>query len=114
MARVVLSEPYLSKVGTYRGAQGDRGVGLCYIFRRPGPGGTVRYFTAEKKNPRVKPFTVEEMARQEKFRTVAQQVRTELSDPVEKAKWEAQKGDKYATAFGAAFAFYYKQAGGGE
>lgn len=65
---------------------------------------------AEMPSERTKPFTPEETARQEKFRQVAQQVRTELSDPVEKAKWEAQKG-KYKTAYGAAFAFYYKQAG---
>lgn len=114
MARIVLSEPYESKVGTYRTEQTEGGVGLCYIFRRKGPGGTTRFFTAQRKNPRSTPFTPEETARQEKFRQVAQQVRTELSDPVEKAKWEAKKGDKYATAYGAAFAFYYSQVEGGE
>ena len=65
-------------------------------------------YTAKTPAKRTKPFTPEEIQRHEHFRQAVQQAATELQDPVEKAKWEAQKGN-YKTAFGACVAFHYKQ-----
>ena len=67
-------------------------------------------YTSQICNPRTKPFSADELARQNKFKNAVQAANTALADPVQKAAYEvafkAQK--KYKTLRGYVIAEEYK------
>ena len=66
-------------------------------------------FTSQICNPRTKPFSAEELARQDKFKTAATTVRTILADATQRAAAEAgfKAQSKYTTLYGFVFAREY-------
>lgn len=63
-------------------------------------------FTSQICNPRTKPFSEAELARQEKFRQAAAATKTVLADPTTCAPYEAEfkEQKKYKTLYGYIFA----------
>ena len=63
-------------------------------------------FTSQICNPRTKPFSEAELARQEKFRQAASATKTALADPTTRATYEAEfkEQKKYKTLYGYIFA----------
>lgn len=59
-------------------------------------------FTSQICNPRTKPYSEAELARQSKFRTAAAATKTALADPTTRATYEAEfiAQDKYQTLYG--------------
>lgn len=70
-------------------------------------------YTSQICNPRTKPFSAEELARQTKFTTITQQVATIMADPTQRAAYETAflKQSKYTTLRGYIFAQEYKKLG---
>ena len=63
-------------------------------------------FTSQICNPRTKPFSEAELARQEKFRQASAATKTALADPSTRAPYEAEfkEQKKYKTLYGYIFA----------
>ena len=63
-------------------------------------------FTSQICNPRTKPFSEAELARQEKFRQASAATKTALADPTTRATYEAEfkEQKKYKTLYGYIFA----------
>ena len=59
-------------------------------------------FTSQICNPRTKPFSEAELARQEKFRQAAAATKTALADPTTRATYEAEfeAQTKYKSLYG--------------
>jgi hypothetical protein len=59
-------------------------------------------FTSQICNPRTKPYSAAELARQSKFRTAAAATKTALADPTTRATYEAEfkAQNKYTTLYG--------------
>lgn len=59
-------------------------------------------FTSQICNPRTKPYSEEELARQAKFKTAAAAAKAVMADPAQRATAEADfaKQDKYQTLYG--------------
>ena len=59
-------------------------------------------FTSQICNPRTKPYSEAELARQAKFRTAAAATKTALADPATRATYEAEfkAQGKYQTLYG--------------
>lgn len=66
-------------------------------------------FTSQICNPRTKPFSADELARQTKFKQAAAATKTILADPTQRATAEAEfkKQSKYQTLYGYIFAQEY-------
>jgi len=98
MSKIKLETPFTS----FRGKI-CKHTKIIYVER----GGTK--YTSQICNPRTKPFSADELARQNKFKNAAQATVTALADPVQKAAYEvafnAQK--KYKTLRGYVFAQEY-------
>ena len=70
-------------------------------------------FTSQICNPRTKPFTEAELARQNKFRQAAAATKTALADPTTRATYEAEfkSQTKYQTLYGFVLAKEYEKLG---
>lgn len=70
-------------------------------------------FTSQICNPRTKPFTEAELARQNKFRQAAAATKTALADPTTRATYEAEfkAQTKYKTLYGFVLAKEYEKLG---
>lgn len=66
-------------------------------------------FTSQICNPRTKPYTAEELARQNKFKQAAAAVKTILADATQRATAEAEfkAQSKYQTLYGYTLAREY-------
>ena len=66
-------------------------------------------FTSQICNPRTKPYSEAELARQSKFRTAAAATKTALADPTTRATYEAdfKAQSKYQTLYGYVLAQEY-------
>ena len=66
-------------------------------------------FTSQICNPRTKPYSEAELARQSKFRTAATATKTALADPTTRATYEAdfKAQSKYQTLYGYVLAQEY-------
>ena len=66
-------------------------------------------FTSQICNPRTKPFSEAELARQEKFRQAATATKTALNDPSTRATYEAEfkAQNKYKSLYGYVLAKEY-------
>lgn len=66
-------------------------------------------FTSQICNPRTKPFSAAELARQAKFKQIAQQVKTIMADSEQRAVYEAAfaSQNKYSQLRGYIFAQLY-------
>ena len=70
-------------------------------------------FTSQICNPRTKPYSEAELARQSKFRTAAAATKTALADPTTRATYEAEfkSQSKYQTLYGFVLAKEYAKLG---
>lgn len=68
-------------------------------------------FTSQICNPRTKPYSEAELARQSKFRTAAAATKTALADPTTRATYEAdfKAQSKYQTLYGYVLAQEYSK-----
>ena len=68
-------------------------------------------FTSQICNPRTKPFSAEEVARQTKFTQITKQVKTIMADSQQRATYETAfaKQNKYTTLQGYIFAQLYNK-----
>jgi hypothetical protein len=68
-------------------------------------------FTSQICNPRTKPYSEAELARQSKFRTAAAATKTALADPTTRATYEAEfkSQTKYQTLYGFVLAQEYSK-----
>ncbi len=66
-------------------------------------------FTSQICNPRTKPYSENELARQNKFKTAAAAAKTALADPTTRATYEAdfKAQTKYQTLYGFVLASEY-------
>ena len=66
-------------------------------------------FTSQICNPRTKPYSEAELARQSRFRTAAAATKTALADPTTRATYEAdfKAQSKYQTLYGYVLAQEY-------
>ncbi len=66
-------------------------------------------FTSAICNPRTKPYSEEELSRQNKFRSAAAAAKTALADPTTRATYEAEfkAQDSYQTLYGFVLAKEY-------
>ena len=70
-------------------------------------------FTSQICNPRTKPYSEAELARQSKFRPAAAATKTALADPTTRATYEAEfkSQSKYQTLYGFVLAKEYAKLG---